>query len=141
MDCAIDAVGFEARAHGGAEQPATVLNQLMHVTRPAGEIGIPSLYVTEDPGAREDSARKGNLALRFGEGWSKSHVVHTGQTPVLRYNRALMQSILHGRINIAEIVNAEVIPLDKAPDGYREFDSGAAYKYVLDPHGILAKAH
>ncbi len=52
-----------------------------------------------------------------------------------------MQSILHGRINIAEIVNAEVIPLDKAPDGYREFDSGAAYKHVLDPHGILAKAH
>jgi glutathione-independent formaldehyde dehydrogenase len=139
VDCAIDAVGFEARAHGGAEQPAVVLNQLMHVTRAAGEIGIPGLYVTEDPGAREESAKKGSLALRLGEGWSKSHVFHTGQTPVLRYNRALMQSILNGRINIAEIVDARVIPLDEAPKGYQEFDSGAAHKYVLDPHGILAK--
>jgi glutathione-independent formaldehyde dehydrogenase len=50
-----------------------------------------------------------------------------------------MQSILNGRINIAEIVDARVIPLDEAPEGYREFDSGAAHKYVLDPHGILAK--
>jgi len=140
VDSAIDAVGFEARGHSGGEQPAVVLNQMMEITRAAGSIGIPGLYVTEDPGASEQAARQGNLSLRLGLGWAKSHSLHTGQTPVLRYNRGLMQAILHGRINIAEIVNATVIPLADAAAGYADFDSGVAKKFVLDPHGELAKA-
>lgn len=138
VDAAIDAVGFEARGHSGGEQPAVVLNQMMEITRAAGSIGIPGLYVTEDPGAVDQAAKQGSLSLRFGLGWAKSHNFHTGQTPVLRYNRALMQAILHGRLNIAEIVNATVIPLDDAPKGYQDFDQGAARKYVIDPHGMLA---
>ncbi|MFT8242938.1 formaldehyde dehydrogenase, glutathione-independent [Roseomonas sp. BN140053] len=140
VDSAVDAVGFEARGHGGGEQPAVVLNQMMEITRAAGSIGIPGLYVTEDPGAAEQAAKQGNLSLRFGLGWAKSHSFHTGQTPVLRYNRQLMQAILHGRLNIAEIVNATVISLEQAAEGYGEFDKGAAKKFVLDPHGDLAKA-
>jgi glutathione-independent formaldehyde dehydrogenase len=31
-----------------------------------------------------------------------------------------------------------VIPLDRAPEGYRDFDRGAARKYVIDPHGMVA---
>src|ERR1700729_3699220 len=31
VDCAVDCVGFEAKGHGGADQPAVVLNQLMEV--------------------------------------------------------------------------------------------------------------
>jgi len=138
VDAAIDAVGFEARGHSGGEQPAVVLNQMMEITRAAGSIGIPGLYVTEDPGAVDQAAKQGSLSLRFGLGWAKSHNFHTGQTPVLRYNRALMQAILHGRLNIAEIVNATVITLDDAPKGYQDFDQGAARKYVIDPHGMLA---
>ncbi len=138
VDAAIDAVGFEARGHSGGEQPAVVLNQMMEITRAAGSIGIPGLYVTEDPGAVDQAAKQGSLSLRFGLGWAKSHNFHTGQTPVLRYNRALMQAILHGRLNIAEIVNATVISLDDAPKGYQDFDQGAARKYVIDPHGMLA---
>jgi glutathione-independent formaldehyde dehydrogenase len=140
VDSAIDAVGFEARGHSGGEQPAVVLNQMMEITRAAGAIGIPGLYVTADPGAVDDAAKKGSLSLRFGEGWSKAHSFHTGQTPVLRYNRNLMQAILHGRVNIAEIVNAQVITLEEAPKGYETFDAGAAVKYVIDPHGLIAKA-
>jgi glutathione-independent formaldehyde dehydrogenase len=140
VDSAIDAVGFEARGHSGGEQPAVVLNQMMEITRAAGAIGIPGLYVTADPGAVDDAAKKGSLSLRFGEGWSKAHSFHTGQTPVLRYNRNLMQAILHGRVNIAEIVNAQVITLEEASKGYETFDAGAAVKYVIDPHGLIAKA-
>ena len=51
-----------------------------------------------------------------------------------------MQAILHDRLPIAKIVNATVIPLDQAPQGYKDFDKGAAKKFVLDPHGELAKA-
>lgn len=139
VDAAIDAVGFEARAQGkgGEEAPATVLNSLMSVVRASGGIGIPGLYVTEDPGAKEEAAKLGNLKMRFGLGWAKSHRFFTGQTPVLKYNRQLMQAILHGRLPIAKIVNATVIPLSEAANGYHDFDSGAAKKYVLDPHGPL----
>lgn len=142
VDCAIDAVGFEARGHGhtGAqhEAPATVLNSLMEVTRAAGKIGIPGLYVTDDPGAVDAAAKKGALSIRFGLGWAKSHSFFTGQTPVMKYNRALMQAILWDRINIAEVVGVEVISLNDAPRGYAEFDAGAPRKYVIDPHGMLS---
>jgi len=142
VDCAVDAVGFEARGHGhsGAqhEAPATVLNSLMEVTRPAGRIGIPGLYVTDDPGAVDEAAKRGSLSIRFGLGWAKSHSFFTGQTPVMKYNRNLMQAILWDRINIADVVGVEVISLDDAPNGYAEFDAGAPKKYVIDPHGMLS---
>jgi glutathione-independent formaldehyde dehydrogenase len=142
VDCSVDAVGFEARGHGShhtQELPATVLNSLMAITRAGGAVGIPGLYVTDDPGASDEAARQGNLRMRFGLGWAKSLRFATGQTPVLRYNRNLMQAILHGRVPIAKIVNATVIGLNDAPQGYQDIDKGAAKKFVLDPHGIVSK--
>jgi glutathione-independent formaldehyde dehydrogenase len=141
VDAAIDAVGFEASAHGNPHEaaPASVLNQLMDITFVAGGIGIPGLYVVEDPGAPNEEAKKGILKIRFGKGWAKSLHFHTGQAPVLQYNRQLMQAILHDRLPIAKIVNATVISLDDAPQGYADFDKGAAKKYVLNPNGYLGK--
>jgi glutathione-independent formaldehyde dehydrogenase len=78
--------------------------------------------------------------VRFGLGWAKSHRFYTGQTPVLKYNGALMQAILYDRLPIAKIVNATVITLNDAPRGYKDFDSGVAKKFVLDPHGYVKKA-
>jgi glutathione-independent formaldehyde dehydrogenase len=144
VDCAVDAVGFEARGHGheGArhEAPATVLNSLMEITRAAGKIGIPGLYVTDDPGGVDKAAQMGSLSIRLGLGWAKSHSFFTGQTPVMKYNRALMQAILWDKINIAEVVGVQVISLDDAPKGYGEFDAGAPKKFVIDPHQQLMKA-
>jgi glutathione-independent formaldehyde dehydrogenase len=59
---------------------------------------------------------------------------------VLRYNRQLMMAILHDKVQIAKAVNATVIPLDQAPQGYKDFDKGAAKKFVIDPHGTAKKA-
>jgi glutathione-independent formaldehyde dehydrogenase len=142
VDCAVDAVGFEARGHGESaqqEQPATVLNSIMDLTRAGGALGIPGLYVTGDPGAADEAAKNGSLSIRIGLGWAKSHAFYTGQCPVMRYNRQLMMAILHDRVQIAKAVNATVIPLDEAPRGYAEFDQGAARKYVLDPHGMVSQ--
>ena len=100
VDAAVDAVGFEARGHGadaGHEAPATVLNSIMDVTRAAGKLGIPGLYVTGDPGAVDDAAKEGSLSIRIGLGWAKSHSFTTGQCPVMRYHRGLMQAILHDK--------------------------------------------
>jgi glutathione-independent formaldehyde dehydrogenase len=140
VDSAVDCVGFEARGHGGDaghEVPAAVLNSLMELTRAGGAIGIPGLYVTGDPGGVDDAAKVGSLSIRIGLGWAKSHVFTTGQCPVMRYNRQLMTAILYDKVQIAKAVNVEVIPLTEAPSGYRDFDQGAAKKFVLDPHGLV----
>lgn len=141
VDSAVDCVGFEARGHGSeavVERPATVLNSVMEVTRAGGAIGIPGLYVTGDPGGVDANAKIGNLQIRIGLGWAKSHTFATGQCPVLRYNRQLMQAILYDKIQIAKAVNVTVITLDEAPRGYHDFDKGAARKFVLDPHRMIA---
>lgn len=141
VDCGIDAVGFEARGHGhdaGKEQPATVLNSLMEITRAGGSLGIPGLYVTGDPGATDEAAKVGSLSMRFGLGFAKSHTFVTGQCPVMKYHRGLMQAILSDKVSIAKNVSATAIALADAPAGYAAFDEGAAQKFVLDPHGLIS---
>ena len=138
MDC----VGFEARGHGeGAksEAPATVLNSLMTITRAAGALGVPALYVTDDPGGIDAHAKTGNLSIRIGLGWAKSHHFTTGQCPVMKYNRGLMMAILYDKIKVAKAVNVNVITLDQGPQGYKDFDRGAAKKFVIDPHGSISR--
>lgn len=137
VDSAVDCVGFEARGHGNgskSEAPATVLNTMMQVTKAGGAIGIPGLYVTGDPGGIDEAAKVGSLSIRIGLGWAKSHCFVTGQCPVMKYHRKLMQAILHDKIQIAKAVNVQTISLDKAPAGYKDFDKGAATKFVIDPH-------
>jgi glutathione-independent formaldehyde dehydrogenase len=141
VDCGVDAVGFEARGHGGDadhEQPAAVLNSLMEITKAGGGLGIPGLYVTGDPGGIDDAAKEGSLSLRLGLGWAKSHYFMTGQCPVMKYHHGLMMAILHDRVQIADAVNATKVSLDEAPQAYQDFDSGVAKKYVIDPHGMVA---
>ncbi|MFD6177761.1 MULTISPECIES: formaldehyde dehydrogenase, glutathione-independent [unclassified Isoptericola] len=139
VDCGIDAVGFEAKGHGAGakEAPATVLNDLMDLTAAGGALGIPGLYVTGDPGGIDEAAQKGALSLSLGTGWAKSLAFTTGQCPVMKYHRGLMQAILHDRVQIAKNVNAKAITLDQAPQGYAEFDAGAATKYVINANGYL----
>ena len=142
VDSAVDCVGFEARGHGQkakGEVPAAVLNSLMEITRAGGALGIPGLYVTGDPGGVDENAKIGNLSIRIGLGWAKSHCFVTGQCPVLKYNRQLMQAILYNKIKIAKAVNVQVITLDEAPQGYKDFDKGAAKKFVMDPHGSISR--
>ena len=140
VDSGVDAVGFEARGHGADashEAPATVLNSLMDLTAAGGALGIPGLYVTGDPGGIDEAAKVGSLSLRLGLGWAKSLSFTTGQCPVMRYNRRLMMAILHDKVAIADAVGATAIGLEDAPQGYADFDQGAAKKYVLNPHGYI----
>lgn len=141
VDCVVDCVGFEARGHGResvVEAPATVLNSLMTVVKAGGNIGIPGLYVTGDPGAVDAAAKVGSLSIRIGLGWAKSCCFTTGQCPVMRYHRKLMTAILYDKIKIAKAVNVQMISLDDAPKGYVDFDKGAAKKFIIDPHQTVA---
>jgi glutathione-independent formaldehyde dehydrogenase len=143
VDAAVDCVGFEARGHGESakmERPAAVLNSVMQVTRAGGAVGIPGLYVTDDPGGVDEAAKTGNLSLRIGLGWAKSLSFATGQCPVMKYHRQLMQAILYDKTHPAKAVNVTMISLDEAPQGYKDFDKGAAKKYVIDPNQMVKAA-
>lgn len=140
VECGVDAVGFEARGHGAdsaTEAPATVLNSLMDLTEAGGALGIPGLYVTGDPGGIDEAAQVGSLSIRLGLGWAKSLSFTTGQCPVMKYNRHLMQAILQEKVQIAKAVKATAIPLAGAPAAYAEFDKGAAKKFVLNPNDYI----
>lgn len=77
------------------------------------------------------------LSIRIGLGWAKSHSIHTGQCPVMKYHRQLMNAILYDKIKIADAVNVQVISLQDSVKGYDDFDKGAAKKFVIDPHGMI----
>jgi glutathione-independent formaldehyde dehydrogenase len=57
----------------------------------------------------------------------------------MKYNRQLMMAILYDRIQVAQAVNVTTIALDDGPQGYKDFDKGVAKKFVIDPHGSLAR--
>ena len=46
--------------------------------------------------------------------------------------------ILNDKAQIADAVNATVITLDEAPEGYKDFDKGAAKKFVINPNDLIA---
>ena len=118
-----------------------MLNSLMTITRAGGGIGIPGLYVTDDPGGvdAECQDRQPRHPHRPGLG-EVAFTSMTGQCPVMKYNRQLMMAILHDKIHIAKAVNVTMISLDEAPQGYKDFDKGAAKKFVIDPHHMVKAA-
>jgi glutathione-independent formaldehyde dehydrogenase len=77
------------------------------------------------------------LRIELADARAKSHSFTTGQCPVMKYHHQLMQMILHDKAHIAKAVNATVISLDEAPQGYEDFDQGAAKKFVFNPHGLI----
>ena len=74
-------------------------------------MGIPGLYVTDDPGGVDENAKIGALSLRLGLGWAKSLSFATGQCPVMKYHQKLSNAILWDRIDIARLSMLQVITM------------------------------
>ena len=133
--CGIDAVGYQAHARDGSgESPTQVIDDLVRVVNPTGRIGIVGVYTNEDPGAVDEPAKHGELALPFGEIFERELQIGVGQTPVKRYNRFLRDLIIAGRAKPAFIVSHR-LPLEAAPQAYERFDHRADgfTKVLLDP--------
>ena len=134
-DKGVDAVGYQAHtADAGTEEPAVVLNSLIHTVRPTGRLGVPGLYVPADPGGPDDNAKQGMLLVAIGKMFEKGQVVGTGQCNVKRYNRQLRDLITAGRAAPSFVVSHE-LSLSEAPDAYRKFDQRIEgyTKVVLHP--------
>jgi glutathione-independent formaldehyde dehydrogenase len=138
VDCSVDCVGYEAHGLGKqANVEAPVLNPLVEITRVPGGIGVPGLYVPEDPGGADDMRKKGIQPLSYGLAWVKGQSIWGGQCPVMKYHRELMEAILHERIRPGQFLNVTAISLDQASQAYKDFDKGVAKKFVFDPHGMV----
>jgi glutathione-independent formaldehyde dehydrogenase len=134
-DKGVDAVGYQARAHHGeGEEPAVVLNSLIETVRATGALGVPGLYVPADPGAPDESSRRGVLGVAVGKLFEKGLRMGTGQCNVKRYIRFLKELIIAGRANPEFVVSHE-LPLDAAPEAYEKFDKrvDGYTKVILHP--------
>ncbi len=134
-DKGVDAVGYQAMAHGMAgEEPATVLNSLVGTVRATGALGVPGLYVPADPGGPDEQAKRGMLLVSIGKLFEKGLRMGTGQCNVKRYNRQLRDMIIEGRAKPSFVVSHE-LPLDQAPSAYDKFDKRIEgyTKVVLHP--------
>jgi len=144
VDKGVDAVGYQAidpetdpsdDAYDPArENPAVVLNQLIQVVRPTGQLGIPGLYVPSDPGAPDEMAAQGRLGIDFGKLFEKGIKLGTGQCNVKAYNRELRDMIISGKADPSWVVSHRV-GLDEAPDMYEAFDNReeGVTKVLLEP--------
>jgi glutathione-independent formaldehyde dehydrogenase len=121
--CGIDAVGYQARAHGdpAREAQTQAIEDLVELVNPTGAIGLIGVYLPQDPGAPDEAAKQGAFKLPLGKAWSKGITVGTGQAPVKRYNVALRDLIIAGRIK-PSIVVSHHIGFEAAPDAYAHFD-------------------
>ncbi|MFB6183617.1 MAG: glutathione-independent formaldehyde dehydrogenase [Haloarculaceae archaeon] len=143
VDRGVDAVGYQAvdpdkeadDAYDPArENPAEVINNLIRTVRPTGQLGIPGLYVPQDPGAPDDMAAQGRLGIDFGLLFEKGQRLGTGQCNVKSYNRQLRDLIVQGRADPSWVVTHRV-DLEEAPEMYERFDDReeGVVKVLLEP--------
>ncbi len=131
VDRGIDAVGYQATAARGDEQPAIVLNQLVQTVRPTGSIGAVGLYLPSDPGAPNEDAAKGLLLMNVGKLFEKGLKLGTGQADAKAYAHQLRDLIVAGRATPSFVVSKK-LPLSEAADAYSRFDKReSGYTKVL----------
>jgi glutathione-independent formaldehyde dehydrogenase len=135
VDRGVDAVGYQATAEEGHEQPTIVLNQLVETLRPTGSIGTVGLNLPSDPGAPNEDAAKGLLLFSIGKFFEKGLRMGTGQANVKSYAHELRDLIIADRAAPSFVVSQN-LPLEDAPDAYARFDKREEgySKVLLHPH-------
>ena len=138
--CGIDAVGYQAKDDDdpSKELPTQVLENLIEVINPTGNLGIVGVYLPKDPGGKDRNAKEGKYVLPWAEIFDKALTVGAGQTPVKRYNAFLRDLISAGRAKPSFIVSQR-IALAKAPEAYERFDRREpGYTKVVIKPGLSA---
>jgi glutathione-independent formaldehyde dehydrogenase len=123
VDCAIDAVAYQARSDKNPEreQPTQVIENCVRVVNATGSIGVIGVYIAPDPGAKDEQAKEGYYSFPIAEYFDKGITMGSGQAPVKKYNEYLRDLIVNGRAHPGKIVSHH-IRIDDAPDAYNKFD-------------------
>jgi glutathione-independent formaldehyde dehydrogenase len=142
VDCAIDAVGYQARddKNPGKEKQTQVLENVIRVVNPTGAVGLIGVYLAPDPGAENKDAKKGIFPVPLADLFDKALSLGSGQAPVKRYNEYLRDLIVNGRAKPSKIVSHH-IGIEEAPEAYEKFDRRAdGYTKILIKFGAEKKA-
>ena len=123
IDCAIDAVGYQAydRKNASMEKANQVLMDIANVINAGGTIGVIGDYLKENPAAEDEHERQGHLMLPWGQLWTKGVKIGTGQTPVKKIHVFLRNLIFNKGAKPSFIVS-DRISIEDAPQVYSEFD-------------------
>jgi glutathione-independent formaldehyde dehydrogenase len=142
VDCAIDAVGYQARNDDNPEQEKAtqVLENCLKVVNATGHVGLIGVYIAPDPGAKGEDAKKGIYRFPIADFFDKGVTMGSGQAPVKKYNEYLRDLIVNGRAKPSQIVSHR-IPIDEAPEAYAKFDKRIeGYTKILIKFGDKAAA-
>ncbi|HEX4784482.1 MAG TPA: glutathione-independent formaldehyde dehydrogenase [Candidatus Sulfotelmatobacter sp.] len=122
VDCAIDAVGYQARSDDdpSREKATQVLENCVRVVNATGSIGVIGVYIAPDPGAGSEHAKNGIFPFSIAEFFDKGVTMGSGQAPVKKYNEYLRDLIVNGRAKPSKIISHR-IAIDEAPDAYEKF--------------------
>ena len=123
VDCAIDAVGYQARDDRNPRQanPTQALENALRVVNPTGSVGVIGVYIAPDPGAKNEQQEQGIYSFPLAEFFDKGLTIGTGQAPVKKYNEYLRDLIVSGRAKPSKIISHH-IRIDQAPEAYSKFD-------------------
>ena len=123
VDCAIDAVGYQARdpKNPSKEKPTQVIEDCVRIVNPAGNVALIGVYISPDPKGGDEQAKQGKYPLPIADFFDKAVTIGMGQAPVKKYNEYLRDLILQGRANPAKIVSHH-IAIEQVPDAYDKFD-------------------
>ena len=123
VDCAIDAVGYQARSDDDPdkEKATQVLDNCVRIVNATGSIGMIGVYIAPDPKASSEHAKNGIFPFSIAEFFDKGITMGSGQAPVKKYNEYLRDLIVNGKAKPSQIVSHR-IPIDQAPDAYDKFD-------------------
>lgn len=142
VDCAIDAVGYQARSNSNPkEENATqVLENCLKVVNATGSVGLIGVYIAPDPGAKDKDSKKGIYPFPIADFFDKGITMGSGQAPVKKYNEYLRDLIVNGKAKPSKIVSHR-IRIDDAPEAYKKFDQRIeGYTKVLIKFDEAAKA-
>jgi glutathione-independent formaldehyde dehydrogenase len=133
-DKGCECVGYQCCNMHREEVPNLTMNNLVATVKAAGRIGVVGVFVPEDPGSKDTLQKRGQMAFDFGQFWFKGQSIGTGQANVKAYNRLLSRLIEKDKVKPSWIVSHE-LPLDKAPEAYKNFDArkDGWTKVVLKP--------
>jgi glutathione-independent formaldehyde dehydrogenase len=123
VDCAIDAVGYQARSDDDPdkEKATQVLDNCVRIVNATGSIGMIGVYIAPDPKASSEHTKNGIFPFSIAEFFDKGITMGSGQAPVKKYNEYLRDLIVNGKAKPSQIVSHR-IPIDQAPDAYDKFD-------------------
>jgi glutathione-independent formaldehyde dehydrogenase len=126
VDCAIDAVGYQARDDRAPskEKPTQAIENCLRVVNSTGRVGVIGVYLAPDPGAKDAEAKEGVFHISLAEVFDKALTIGSGQAPVKRYNEYLRELIVSGRANPGKIVSHH-ISIEDVPEAYRQLDKRA----------------